>query len=82
VVEVGLTVAEPMRVEVLESAPLSMTTEEAFVMFQLRVEVPAERTKEEEAEKEETDGKAEFCVVPEAMLDDAEILPTLSCPVT
>lgn len=82
VVETGFTVTEPMRVDVLESAPLSMRTEDAFVMFQESVEVPAERTKEGEAEKEEMLGKAELCVVPEAMLDDAEMFPTLSCPVT
>ena len=40
VVDVGLTVVVPMRVEVLKE-PGEMATEEALVMLQLRVEVPA-----------------------------------------
>ena len=48
VVETGFTVAEPMRVEVLERAPLSMTTDEALLMFQESVEGPAERGRKRE----------------------------------
>ena len=55
IVEVGFTVKEPTSVEV-ENEPGEMATEEAFVIFQLRVEVPAEATMDEEAEKEEMEG--------------------------
>ena len=55
VVEVGCTVVEPMRVEVANE-PGVMATEDAFVMFQERVDVPAEATTEEDAEKEEIMG--------------------------
>lgn len=55
VVEVGFTIVEPMSVLVLK-LPGVMATEEAFVTFQERVDVPPDRTREEDAEKEEMAG--------------------------
>lgn len=55
VVEVGFTVVDPTRVDVLK-LPGVMATEEAFVIFQLSVLVSATATMEDEAEKEETEG--------------------------
>jgi hypothetical protein len=49
-VEVGFTVVDPMRVEVLKE-PGVMATELAFVTLKERVEVPAEATIDEEAVK-------------------------------
>ena len=54
-VEVGFTVIEPTSVEV-ENEPGEMATEDAFVILKESVEVPAEATMEEEAEKEEMIG--------------------------
>jgi hypothetical protein len=81
IVDVGFTVVEPMRVLVLND-PGVIATEDAFVMFQLSVLVPAEATIEEEAVKEEMAGGAAPSVVPLAMDDEAEIFPTLSWAVT
>ena len=81
VVEVGLTVVEPIKVDV-ENAPGVIATDDAFAIFQLNVDVPAETTIVGDAEKEETEGSRLDCVVPLAMLDEAEMLPTLSCAVT
>jgi hypothetical protein len=58
VVEVGFTAVDPMRVEV-EKLPGVMATELAFVMFQLKVEVPAEATTPGETVKEEMMGGEE-----------------------
>ena len=80
VVEVGLTVVEPMSVDV-ENEPGVMATDDAFVIFQLKVDVPAEATRVEEAEKEEMTGGLFARVVPDATVDDGEIFPTLSCAV-
>ena len=80
VVDVGFITVDPMRVLVLK-LPGVMATDDAFVMFQLKVEVPAEATTVGDAEKEEIDGKNPDCVVLDAMLDEAETFPTLSCAV-
>jgi hypothetical protein len=56
IVDVGFTVKELTRVEV-ENDPGVIATEDAFVMFQLSVLVPAEATIEEEAVKEEMAGR-------------------------
>ena len=58
VVEVGFTVVDPMSVEV-EKPPGVMATELALETFQLKVDVPAERTSEGEGEKEEMVGGEE-----------------------
>jgi hypothetical protein len=81
VVEVGFTVVDPMRVEV-EKLPGVIATEEAFVMFQESVLVPAETTTPGEAEKAVIDGVIPESVVPEAAVEDADTLPTLSFAVT
>lgn len=81
VVEVGFTVNEPTSVLVLK-LPGVMATDEAFVTLKESVLVPAEATREEEAEKEVIEGKAPEAVVPVAMEDEADILPTLSCAST
>jgi hypothetical protein len=81
VVDVGFTVSEPARVEVLKE-PGVMATELAFAALQLKVEVPAGRTTEEEALKKEMAGRAPFPVVPLAMVEDAEKFPTLSSATT
>ena len=52
-----------------------------MLIFQERVEVPAERTSAGAAEKEEILGVIPDNVVLDAILEDAEILPTLSCAV-
>lgn len=57
VVEVGFTVADPMRVEV-EKLPGVMATELAFVMLQESVLVPADTTTPGDAEKETMEGRA------------------------
>ena len=54
-VEVGFTVVDPDKV-LIEKEPGVMAIELAFETFQLRVDVPAEATIDEEAEKEEMDG--------------------------
>jgi hypothetical protein len=59
VVEVGFTVVDAMRVVVLKEMG-EIKTEEAFVMFQLRVLVPAGAKAEGEAEKEEMVGGEVF----------------------
>ena len=51
IVDVGFTLVDPMSVDVLK-LPGLIATEEAFVTFQERVLVPAERTSVGEAEKE------------------------------
>lgn len=76
--DVGCTVTEPTRVEVLESAPLLIRTEEALLMFQLRVEVPADATTVGAAEKDETVGKAALWVVALAFDDVADVRPNVS----
>ena len=76
-VEVGFTAVAPMRVEVLKE-PGVMATEEAFAMFQERVEVPADATMPDEAVKEAMVGRMPESVVPDATEDEADILPTLS----
>jgi len=81
VVLVGFTFVDPMRVLVLK-LPGVIATEEAFVIFQERTLVPAEATTVGDAEKEEMEGVIPLAVVPLAMLDEAETLPTLSCAVT
>jgi hypothetical protein len=81
VVEVGFTVVDPTRVLVEKPPSGDMATELAFVMFQESVEVPAEATMPGEAAKEEMEGREPETVVDEAMLEDAETLPTLSCAV-
>jgi hypothetical protein len=63
VVDVGFTVKDPIRV-LVEKLPGVMTTEEAFVMFQLKVLVPAEATIEGDAEKEEMAGTPFVCAPP------------------
>jgi hypothetical protein len=55
VVEVGFTDVDPMRVLVLKP-PGVIATDEAFVMFQESVDVPAEATSVGDAEKEEMVG--------------------------
>jgi hypothetical protein len=81
VVEVGFTVVEPIKVEV-EKLPGVIATELAFVTFQESVEVPADTTTPGDALKDEMEGRTPLCVVLEAMVEDAETLPTLSCAVT
>lgn len=80
-VEVGFTVVDPMRVEV-ENPPGVIVTLEAFVMFQESVEVPAEATTAGDALNELIVGLMPETVIPEASVEDAEMLPTLSCAVT
>lgn len=80
VVDVGFTVVEAISVLVLKE-PGVMATEEAFVMLQESVLVPAEATTEGEAKKEETVGRRLEMVVPLAIVDDAEMFPTLSSAV-
>ena len=55
-VEVGFTVVEPDNV-LVEKEPGVMAIEVAFETFQLRVDVPAEATIVEDAEKEEMEGR-------------------------
>ena len=78
---VGFTVVDPTRVLVLK-LPGVMATDEALVIFQERVLVPAEATTPGEEVKEEMVGVVPDCVVLLAMLDEAETFPTLSWAVT
>jgi hypothetical protein len=55
-----------------------MTTEEALLMFQLRVDVPRETTIVGEAPKDETVGNAALCVVALAFDEVAETRPKVS----
>jgi hypothetical protein len=55
IVEVGFTVVEPMRVDVLKE-PGVMATDDAFVTLKERVLVPVEATMVPEAVKEEIEG--------------------------
>jgi uncharacterized protein (UPF0212 family) len=59
-----------------------MERDVALVTLQLRVEVPFNATTPGEAEKEEMVGGRVLRVVPEAVVEDAEVLPTLSLAVT
>jgi hypothetical protein len=69
IVDVGFTVVDPMSVLVLKE-PGVIATELAFVIFQLKVEVPAEATMVPEAVKEEIVGEfSKFTVV-----DTVEVL--------
>jgi hypothetical protein len=81
VVEVGFTEVDPMRVDVLKEPGLTVT-EEAFVMFQESVLVPAEATTPGEAVNAVIEGVMPESVVADALVDDAEIFPTLSCAST
>jgi hypothetical protein len=80
VVEVEFTDVDPMRVLVL-NPPGVITTDEAFVIFQESVDVPAEAISVGDAEKEEMVGWSPDCVVLDAIVDDAETFPTLSLAV-
>jgi hypothetical protein len=77
VVEVGFTVTEPIRVLVL-TLPGVIATDDALVMFQERVLVPAEATTVGDAEKEEMVGVIPDCVVPAVLNDFTEMFPALS----
>jgi hypothetical protein len=74
-------VTDPIRVLVLRAIG-EIATELALLTFQERVEVPKGATSVGEAVKEEMEGRDPFCVVPEAMEEEAERLPTLSWAVT
>ena len=54
----GCTVLDPISVEV-ENDPGVMATDDALLIFQERVLVPAEATTVGEAEKEEMEGRAD-----------------------
>jgi hypothetical protein len=81
VVEVGFTVNEPTSVLVLK-LPGVMATDEAFVTLKESVLVPAEATTPGEALKLVMEGVMPESVVADALVEDAETLPTLSCAVT
>ena len=59
-----------------------MDKDVALATVQLKVEVPLRATMLGEAEKEEMVGERPLWVVPEAMVEEAELLPTLSWAVT
>ena len=80
-VEVGFTVVEATSVEV-EKVPGVIATELAFVMFQESVLVPAAATTPGEAVNDVIEGRTPDKVVPDAFVDEAETLPTLSWAVT
>jgi hypothetical protein len=63
-------VVEAIRV-LVENDPGVIATEEAFVTFQLKVEVPAENTKVGDAEKNGMAG-VNASVLVESVADDAE----------
>ena len=71
-------------VELPVTVPIAglMDREVALATVQLRVEVPFKATTEGEAEKEEMVGASPLRVVPEAVVEEAELLPTLSWAVT
>jgi hypothetical protein len=81
VVLVWFTVVDPMRIDV-EKLPGVIAIEEAFVIFQESVLVPAKATIVGDAEKEEMEGKLPLVVVADALVEDAETLPTESFAVT
>ena len=59
-----------------------MDREVALATVQLKVEVPLRATMVGEAVNEEMVGGRALRVVPEAMVEEAELLPTLSLAVT
>ena len=74
----GVVVLEPVTVPMVGL----MDREVALLVTQLSVEVPFRATTEGEAEKEEMVGERPLRVVPEAVVEEAEMLPTLSWAVT
>ena len=59
-----------------------MDREVALATVQLKVEVPLRATRLGEAVKEEMVGRTPLWVVPDAVVEEAEMLPTLSWAVT
>ena len=74
----GVVVLVPVTVPIVGLIEMEL----AELTFQLKVEVPFGRTLAGDAEKEEMAGRALESVAPEAIVDDAETLPTLSFAVT
>jgi hypothetical protein len=80
VVEVGFTDVDPMSVLVL-NPPGVIATDEALVIFQESVDVPAEATMLGDELNDDTEGRLLDIVVPDETVDDAEVFPTLSLEV-
>ena len=87
-VAVSVYVVEVERAPVAVDVPITapsvglIESEVALAAFQLSTTAPFNATTVGDAEKEEMEGVIPLAVVPLAMLDEAETLPTLSCAVT